>query len=137
MTLFIFNMYQSVLLQIMTSKRVVVPFKNTIELARLIAAGEKYLLAYTSSSSYNYQVQHSPLPAFQIMKAALNQNALVIERNNTLLGNSLSLDPRAAAPMYPSEALNHMGVHCNLIYQIDHTLLLDHFRSFFERIILF
>ncbi len=122
MTLFVFNLYQSVLLKIMTSKRVVIPFKSTMGLARLIAAGEKYLLIYSNRSSYLGQVQNSPLPAFQSMKAALNRNPFVIESNNTLLGHRLSVDPRAAAVMYSSAVTPLIAIHCNLVYQIDHAL---------------
>ncbi len=134
MALFVFNLYQSVLLQIMTSKRVVVPFKNTMELARLIASGEKYLLVvHGSSSSYIYQVQHSLMPAFQSMKAALNQNPLVIEPNDTLLGYRLSLDPMAATPAFTDEAMNQLAVHCNLIYQIDSALPSRSFSFLFRK----
>ncbi len=78
-------------------------------------------------------MQHSPLPAFQSMKAALNKNPLVIETNDTLLAYRISRDPRAAALMYPDEAMNHMGVHCNLIYQIDHTLPSRSFSFIFRK----
>ncbi len=122
MTLFVFNLYQSVLLKIMTSKRVVTPFKSTMDLSRLIAAGEKYLLISDNSSSYFTEVHNSPLPAFRSMKGALNRNPLVIETSTTLLGHRLSVDPRAAAVMYTNAATPLMAIHCNLIYQIDQAL---------------
>ncbi len=66
MALFVFSLYQSVLLKIMTSKRAIMPFKDTMELARLIASGEKFLLDHGNSTSYIYQVQNSPILPFCI-----------------------------------------------------------------------
>ncbi len=104
-----------------------------MELARLIAAGEKYLLDYSNSSSYFYQVQHSPLPAFQSMKAALKRNPLVTEPSSKLMGYKLSLDPRAASPMYADGALNYMAAHCNLVFRIDQTLPSRSFSFLFQK----